>query len=39
MKKVKDESELKPEFIENIKRIKKQKSIQVKDFSKRYELK
>jgi hypothetical protein len=34
-----DEPELKPEFIEKIKEIEKQKSIQVEDFSKRYGLK
>ena len=34
-----DEPELRPEFIEKIKSIKKQKSIQVNDFSKRYGLK
>ena len=32
------EPELRPEFIEKIKQIEKQKSIRVKDFSKRYEL-
>ena len=34
-----DEPELRPEFIEKIKSIKKQKSIQVSEFSKRYGLK
>ncbi len=33
------EPELKPEFIKKIKEIEKQKSIRVKDFSKRYGLK
>ncbi|MCK4589519.1 MAG: DUF2683 family protein [Nanoarchaeota archaeon] len=33
------EPELKPEFIEKIKQIQKQKSIRVKDFAKRYGLK
>jgi hypothetical protein len=31
--------ELKPEFIKKIEKIKKQKSIKVKDFAKRYDLK
>ena len=35
----KDEPELKPEFIEEMKKIQKQKSIRVKDFLKRYEQK
>ena len=34
-----DEPELRPEFIEKIKQIQKQKSIRVKDFAKRYGLK
>lgn len=34
-----DEPELKPEFIEKIKQIEKQKSIRVNDFAKRYGLK
>ncbi len=34
-----NEPELKPEFIEKIKKIEKQKSILVKDFAKRYRLK
>jgi len=34
-----DEPELRPEFIETIKRIQKQKSIRVDDFAKRYGLK
>ena len=33
-----NEPELRPEFIEKIKRIEKQKSIRVKDFAKRYGL-
>jgi len=33
-----EEPELKSEFIEKINQIEKQKTIQVKDFSKRYEL-
>ena len=33
-----DEAELRPEFIEKIKSIKKNKSIPVKDFAKRYGL-
>jgi hypothetical protein len=33
-----NEPELKPEFIEKIKKIKKEKSIRVDDFAKRYEL-
>ena len=33
-----DEPELKPEFIQKIRRIQKQKSIHVKDFRKRYGL-
>jgi metal-responsive CopG/Arc/MetJ family transcriptional regulator len=33
-----NEPELKPEFIEKIKKIKKEKSIRVDDFSKRYGL-
>ncbi len=33
-----EEPELKPEFIEKIKNIEKQKSIRVKDFNKRYGL-
>ncbi len=33
-----NEPELKPEFIEKINKIKKEKSIQVDDFSKRYGL-
>ncbi len=33
-----DEPELRSEFIEKIKKIEKQKSIRVKDFSKRYGL-
>jgi len=33
------EPELRPEFIEKIKRIEKQKSIRVDDFAKRYKLK
>ena len=32
------EPELRPEFIEKIKQIEKQKSIRVKDFAKRYRL-
>ena len=32
-----DEPELKPEFIERMKRIMKQRSIRVKDFARRYE--
>ena len=32
------EPELRPEFIEKIKQIEKQKRIRVKDFAKRYEL-
>ena len=36
---VKGEPELRPEFIQKIKQIKKQKSIRVKDFAKRYGLK
>lgn len=31
-----DEPELRPEFIEKIKQIQKEKSIRVKDFAKRY---
>ncbi|MAG15864.1 antitoxin [Candidatus Woesearchaeota archaeon] len=34
-----EEPELRPEFIEKIKRIQKQRSIRVKDFEKRYGLK
>lgn len=34
-----DEPELRPEFIETMERIKKQKSIQVDNFAKRYSLK
>ncbi len=34
-----NEPELRPEFIEKIKKIEKQKSIRVKDFAKRYGLK
>ena len=34
-----NEPELRPEFIKKIKRIEKQKSIKVNDFSKRYGLK
>ncbi len=34
-----DEPELRPEFIEKMKKIQKQKSIHVKDFAKRYGLK
>ena len=34
-----NEPELKPEFIEKIKKIEKQKSIRVKDFGKKYGLK
>jgi hypothetical protein len=34
-----NEPELRPEFIEKIKKIKKQKSIRVKSFAKRYGLK
>ena len=34
-----NEPDLRPEFIEKIKKIQKQKSIHVKDFAKRYELK
>ncbi len=34
-----DEPELRPEFIEKIKQIEKQKSIRVKDFAKKYGLK
>lgn len=34
-----DEPELKPEFIEKMKRIQKQKSIRVRNFSERYGLK
>lgn len=34
-----DEPELRPEFIEKMKRIQKQKSISVKDFAARYGLK
>ena len=33
-----DEPELRPEFIEKMKRVQKQKSIKVKDFSARYGL-
>lgn len=33
-----NEPELKPEFIEKMKKIKKEKSIHVDDFAKRYEL-
>ena len=33
-----NEPELKPEFIEKIKKIKKEKSIRVDDFAKRYRL-
>ena len=33
-----DEPELKPEFVEKIKAIEKQKSIRVKDFAERYRL-
>ena len=33
-----NEPELKPEFIEKIKKIKKEKSIRVEDFAKRYGL-
>ncbi len=33
-----NEPELKPEFIEKMKEIKKQKSILVKDFAKRYKI-
>jgi hypothetical protein len=33
-----NEPELKPEFIEKLKQIEKQKSIKVKDFAKRYGL-
>ena len=33
-----NEPELRPEFIEKMKRIEKQKSIRVKDFAKRYGL-
>jgi len=35
----KDEPELRPGFIEKMKKIEKQKSIRVKDFAKRYGLK
>jgi hypothetical protein len=35
---VEGEEELRPEFIEKIKKIKKEKSIRVDDFSKRYGL-
>ena len=35
---IENEPELRPEFIEKIKKIKKQKSIRVKDFTKRYGL-
>ncbi len=34
-----DEPELRPEFIKKIEEIKKQKSIRVNDFAKRYDLK
>ena len=34
-----NEPELRPEFIEKIRKIQKQKSIRVKDFAKRYGLK
>jgi hypothetical protein len=34
-----NEPELRPEFIEKIEKIKKQKSIKVDDFAKRYKLK
>lgn len=34
-----DEPELRPEFIEKIKEIEKQKSIKVKDFARRYGIK
>jgi len=34
-----NEPELRPEFIEKMKRIEKEKSIRVKDFAERYELK
>jgi len=34
-----EEPELKPEFIEKIKKIEKQKSIRIKDFAKHYGLK
>jgi len=34
-----NEPELRPEFIEKIEKIKKQKSIKVKDFAERYRLK
>ena len=34
-----DEPELRPEFIEKMRKIEKQKSIRVKDFAKRYGLK
>ncbi|MBT4540180.1 DUF2683 family protein [Candidatus Woesearchaeota archaeon] len=34
-----EEPDLRPEFIEEMKRIEKQKSIRVKDFAKRYGLK
>ena len=33
-----DEPELRPEFVEKIKEVEKQKSIRVKDFAKRYGL-
>jgi len=33
-----EEPELRPEFIDKMKRIEKQQSIQVKDFAKRYNL-
>ncbi|MDP2749961.1 MAG: DUF2683 family protein [Nanoarchaeota archaeon] len=36
---VENEPELRPEFVENIKKIEKQKSIRVDDFAKRYGLK
>jgi len=38
MKDEENEPELRPEFIEKIKQIEKQKSIRVKDFAKRYGL-
>jgi len=35
---IENEPELKPEFIEKMKQVEKQKSIRVKDFAKRYGL-
>jgi hypothetical protein len=38
MNNIKEKTKLKPEFIEKMKKIQKQKSIRVNDFAKRYNL-